>query len=103
VCKAPGPLLQERPTHQEYFAPFYGHFPLHSLASQHFAVISPAEVKEQEETLRRRNMAAKLPEAEYIRAQIDEALERQLLWNASPSQAKRQDKCQASQPYANVA
>ena len=43
--------------------------------SQYFAVVSPAEVQEEEETLRRKEMAAKLPEAEYIRAQIDQALE----------------------------
>ncbi|KAF9729919.1 DNA helicase [Paraphaeosphaeria minitans] len=40
--------------------------------SQYFAVVSPAEVEEEEETLRRQETAAKLPEAEYIRAQIDE-------------------------------
>lgn len=43
--------------------------------SQYFAVVSPAEVREEEEILRRQVMAAKLPKAEYIRAQIDEALE----------------------------
>ncbi|CAG5158141.1 uncharacterized protein ALTATR162_LOCUS5004 [Alternaria atra] len=43
--------------------------------SQYFAVISPAEVKEGEEAQRRQEMATKLPEAEYIRVQIDEALE----------------------------
>jgi hypothetical protein len=64
--------------------------------SQYFAVISPAEVQEEEEMLRRRDMAAKLPEAEYIRAQIDEALEQgdretraledRILDNAAPTE-----------------
>ncbi|KAJ8117731.1 hypothetical protein OPT61_g1154 [Boeremia exigua] len=43
--------------------------------SQYFAVVSPAEVKEEEDIIRRQAMAAKLPEAEYIRTQIDKALE----------------------------
>lgn len=43
--------------------------------SQYFVVVSPAEVQEEEEMLRRKEMAAKLPEAEYISAQIDQALE----------------------------
>lgn len=43
--------------------------------SQYFAVVWPAEVKEEEDALRRQAMAAELPEAEYIRTQIDEALE----------------------------
>ena len=69
---------------------------VHGCKSQYFAVISPAEVKEEEETLRRRDMAAKLPEAEYIRAQIDEALEQgdqetrafedRILDNAAPTE-----------------
>jgi hypothetical protein len=64
--------------------------------SQYFAVISPAEVQEEEEMLRGQDMAAKLPEAEYIRAQIDEALEQgdretsaledRILDNAAPTE-----------------
>ncbi|KAF1346393.1 hypothetical protein EJ07DRAFT_185647 [Lizonia empirigonia] len=64
--------------------------------SQYFAVVSPAEAREEEETLRRQAMAAKLPEAEYIRAQIDEALEQgdqetrafeeRILNNAAPTE-----------------
>jgi hypothetical protein len=43
--------------------------------SQFFAVISPAEAKEDEDMKRRQRMAANLSKAEYIRTQIDEALE----------------------------
>ena len=43
--------------------------------SQFFAVISPVEVRQGEEAQRREELAARLPEAEYIRAQVDEALE----------------------------
>ncbi|PVH90462.1 hypothetical protein DM02DRAFT_665052, partial [Periconia macrospinosa] len=43
--------------------------------SGYFEVISPAEIKEANETMRRRSMANSLPEADYIRMQIDEALE----------------------------
>jgi hypothetical protein len=43
--------------------------------SQFFAVISPTEAKENENINRRQRMAANLPETEYVRAQIDEALE----------------------------
>lgn len=42
--------------------------------SQYFEVIPPAEIKESEETMRRRSMAKTLSEDDYIRTQIDEAL-----------------------------
>ncbi|KAI5364340.1 hypothetical protein J4E82_011544 [Alternaria postmessia] len=64
--------------------------------SHYFAVISPAEIEEEKDTLRRRDMAAQLPEAEYMRAQIDEALEQgeqkarafedRILDNAAPTE-----------------
>lgn len=64
--------------------------------SQYFAVVSAAEVQREEDTLRQQAMAAKLPEAEYIRTQIDEALEQReketraledtILDNAAPTE-----------------
>jgi hypothetical protein len=49
-----------------FLSGFKGHF---------FEVISPAEIKEEEETMRRRGKIKALSEADYIRTQIDEALE----------------------------
>lgn len=43
--------------------------------SHFFAVIPPAEIQEEEETRKRQEMAHMLPEADYIRAQIEEVLE----------------------------
>lgn len=43
--------------------------------SHYFTVVSPTEAKEEEEMLRRQGMAATMSEAEYIRAQINEAVE----------------------------
>jgi hypothetical protein len=43
--------------------------------SQYFEVVSPAELQEAEETMRRRSMAKTLSEADYIRIQTVEALE----------------------------
>jgi hypothetical protein len=43
--------------------------------SHYFEVVSPAELQEEEETKRRRDMATTLSESDYIRLQIDEALE----------------------------
>ncbi|CAN9210663.1 hypothetical protein AA0121_g11547 [Alternaria tenuissima] len=64
--------------------------------SHYFAVISPAEIEEEKDTIRRRDMAAQLLEAEYIRAQIDEALKQghqetqafgdRILDNAAPTE-----------------
>jgi hypothetical protein len=68
----------------------------HGAKSQYFAVVSPAEVEEEEQTLQRQGMAANLSEADYIRAQIDEALEQdeqetsaredRILDNAAPTE-----------------
>jgi hypothetical protein len=43
--------------------------------SQYFKVISPVELKEAEETMRRQSIAKTLSNADYIRTQIDEAVE----------------------------
>jgi hypothetical protein len=43
--------------------------------SHYFEVITPAELQEEEETKRRRNMATMLSESDYVRLQINEALE----------------------------
>ena len=61
-----------------------------------FAVVSTTEAKKEEETLRCQDMAARPPEAENIRAQIDEALEQgdqetrarkdKILGNAAPTE-----------------
>lgn len=46
-----------------------------SAKSHYFEVVSPTEFKEAEETKRRQDMATILSKANYIRTQIDEALE----------------------------
>ncbi|KAL5373648.1 hypothetical protein PMIN06_012450 [Paraphaeosphaeria minitans] len=64
--------------------------------SGYFAVVSPTEAIEEEEAQRRKAIAARSPESEYIRAQVDEALKKSnretsalenvILYNAAPTE-----------------
>lgn len=51
-------------TVSDYKEGFCPRLTLHGCKAQHFAIISPAAVREEDETLRRWEMAAKLPELE---------------------------------------